>query len=166
MVRRHPHVFGEASRLNSSSDVLEQWGLIKRTERKKKGGALLDSVPKSSPALIRSQRLGYKAGRVGFDWKRPEQVWDKILEEMQEVKQAETPEELQAELGDVLFAWAQWARHKGIDAETALRRSASRFQTRFSAMEDLAGERGQNLEDLDDEALDRLWEEVKARNGL
>ena len=164
MLRRHPHVFGE-KKLKDSAAVLKQWGLIKRAERKKRGGALLDSVPKSSPALIRSQRLGYKAGRVGFDWQGPEQVWDKILEEMQEIQAAQTQEEAQAELGDVLFAWAQWARHRGLDAETALRQAASRFQNRFSAMESLAQERGQNLEDLDDEALDRLWEKVKSQNN-
>jgi MazG family protein len=162
MVRRHPHVFGKA-KLKDAAAVLEQWGQIKRAERKKKGGALMDSVPKSSPALIRAQRLGYKAGRVGFDWQEADQVWDKILEEMEEVKQAANQEELQDELGDVLFAWAQWARHRGLDAETALRQASSRFQIRFGAMEELAAKRGRQLEDLDDAALDRLWEEVKAQ---
>ena len=120
MVRRHPHVFGE-SKVADSEAVLEQWDRIKRRESKPEGQGLLDSVPKAAPALVRAQRLGHKASRVGFDWQRADQVWDKILEEMQELKQAENPEQAQAELGDVLFAWTQWARHRGLDLGNRLK---------------------------------------------
>ena len=164
MVRRHPHVFGE-SQAEDSEAVLEQWDRIKSQERKGNGKGLLDSVPKNAPALLRSQRLGSKAARVGFDWHEPDQVWDKVLEEMEELKKASSPKEAQAEMGDLLFALAQWARHRGMDAEAALRGAASKFQTRFSLMESLARQQGQSLHDLDDAALDRLWESVKTQGA-
>ena len=161
MVRRHPHVFGH-SQAEDSEAVLEQWDRIKKQERKGNGQGLLDSVPRAAPALVRSQRLGQKAARVGFDWHEPGQVWAKVLEEMQELERAEGREQAQAELGDVLFAWAQWARHQGLDAEAALRGSASRFQKRFKMMEVMAARQGLDLEKMDDAGLDRLWERAKA----
>ncbi len=166
MRRRHPHVFG-GQEAQDAEAVRELWGRIKSQERGQAQGAkpegLLESVPKALPALARAQRLGQRAGRVGFDWTEAEAVWEKVREEMEELVRAGGPQDREDELGDLFFALTQWARHRGLNAEAALRRANARFQDRFAAMEDLARARGLSLEGLSARALDQLWEEVKAR---
>ncbi|MCA1905475.1 MAG: nucleoside triphosphate pyrophosphohydrolase [Desulfarculus sp.] len=161
MIRRHPHVFG-GERLADAEAVLAQWGRIKAQERGASAGGLLDSLPKALPALMRAQRLGQRAARVGFDWPEAAAVWDKVAEEMEELRAAATPEEELAELGDLLFALVQWARLRGHSADQALRAANRRFHHRFAVMERLAAARGTSLERLDAAELDALWEKAKA----
>ena len=160
MIRRHPHVFGK-DQVENSDQVRELWGKIKDRERSQNGQGLLDSVPKGAPALKRASRLGQRAARVGFDWSTQQDVWEKVNEEIAELKEARTPEETTAELGDLLFSLAQWARHQDIDPEAALRGANQRFQKRFTGMESLAQKRGLDLSNMDIREMDRLWEEVK-----
>lgn len=162
MIRRHPHVFG-AEKVASAEEVKGLWGRIKAAERKDRPQGLLDSVPRAAPALVRAHRLGQRAARVEFDWPDAEAVWQKVREELAELEAATTHQEQEQELGDLLFALAQWARHRGIGAEAALRRANARFQRRFQAMEELAARQGRSLEELDLAEMDRLWEKVKAR---
>jgi MazG family protein len=165
MTRRHPHVFGEA-RAADAAEVKGLWGTIKAEERRAKAEGLLDSVPAAAPALVRAQRLGQRAARVGFDWPDAEAVREKIAEEEAELAEAAGPEGLERELGDVLFAWTQWARHRGLGAEQALRGANARFRRRFRHMEALARERGQDLAGLDPAGLEAMWQEAKAaENG-
>lgn len=161
MVRRHPHVFGGA-RLADAEAVLAQWGRIKAQERGDQPGGLLDSLPQALPALMRAQRLGQRAARVGFDWPEADAVWNKVAEEIEELRAAASPEEELAELGDLFFALVQWARLRGHSADQALRAANRRFHHRFAAMERLAAERGTSLERLDAAGLDALWEAVKS----
>lgn len=161
MTRRHPHVFGQA-RAADAGEVKGLWGRIKAQERQGKAEGLLDSVPAAAPALVRAQRLGQRAARVGFDWPHGQAVREKIAEEEAELARAPDQDQAGRELGDLLFAWAQWARHQGLAAEQALRGANARFQRRFRHMEALARERRQDLAELDIAALDALWEEAKA----
>jgi MazG family protein len=163
MVRRHPHVFGEA-RANDAGEVRQRWSEIKREERRGTGRGLLDSVPLGAPSLLRAQRLGSKAAKVGFDWDDAAGVWEKIGEETEELAAA-GPQGEMAELGDVLFSWAQWARHRGLGAEAALRAANRRFTRRFRAMEALAARQGRALEEMSPEEREELWAAAKAREN-
>lgn len=160
MVRRHPHVFGQ-DQASDPGQVKELWGRIKQAERGDQRRGLLEGVPLGLPSLARAQRLGQRAGRVGFDWRDAAEVEDKIDEETEELAAAESDERAAEELGDVLFVWAQWARHRGLNAEQALRSANRRFERRVAVMEGLAAGRGQDLAELDPEALESLWEEAK-----
>lgn len=160
MTRRHPHVFGEV-KVNSAQEVKGLWGEIKSAEREGQEAGLLDSVPLASPALIRAHRLGQRAARVGFDWPDADGVLQKIQEETGELMDAAGPVEAEAELGDLIFSWVQWARHNGLGSEQALRGANNRFTSRFQAMETLAKSRNQSLADLDMAQMDELWEEIK-----
>jgi MazG family protein len=122
---------------------------------------VLDGVPLALPALARAQIISQKAVRVGFEWPSVEGVLEKLTEEAREVIAAQTPEEREAEIGDLLFVVVNLARWLGVDAESALRATNERFSRRFRTLERLARERGQKLTDLDIGALDLLWEEAK-----
>lgn len=161
MTSRHPHVFGELS-VASAEEVKELWGKIKKAERAGRDEGLLDSVPKAAPALVRARRLGQRAARVGFDWPGADAVWKTVDQEMDELAQAQGETQAEAELGDVLFTWAQWARHRGLDPEACLRQANARFQQRFSQMERLAKQRGLDLEAMSLAEQDSLWKEAKA----
>jgi ATP diphosphatase len=159
---RHPHVFGDA-RIGSTSEQNEAWEEHKARERAAKpevAGSELADVPLALPALARAAKLGKRAGRVGFDWPDATGVRDKIDEELREVAEA-SPERRSEELGDLLFAVANWARHLRVDAEEALRLANAKFERRFRAMEVLAGARAVKLENLDAAGWDALWNEVK-----
>jgi tetrapyrrole methylase family protein/MazG family protein len=174
--RRHPHVFGSVT-VNGVEDVLTNWEAIKRTERATKETddgsetiqaayeSVLDGIPLSMPALARAQIISRKAVRVGFEWPNLDGVLDKLAEEAREVEEADTPEEREAEIGDLLFVTVNLARWLGIDAESALRATNKRFIRRFRLLERLARERDQELTDLDIYALDQLWEEAKRLEG-
>lgn len=172
LVRRHPHVFADGAiegiveQRSDTGQVKERWEAIKASERagRSQHGAL-DDVPVSLPALPRAQKLQKRAARVGFDWPEASPVLAKLDEEVRELCEAlETadPVAVEEELGDVLFTLVNLARHLKLDAESALRRSSSKFETRFRAMEQLARSSGAGLEELDDDALDALWERAKA----
>ncbi|MCB2228659.1 MAG: nucleoside triphosphate pyrophosphohydrolase [Desulfarculaceae bacterium] len=161
MTRRHPHVFGEAS-AKDADEVRERWSEIKKQERGDKAEGLLDSVPRGAPSLLRAQRLGSRAAKAGFDWDDAAGVEEKIAEESAELAAAQGETEREAELGDLLFAWTQWARHQGLGAEAALRAANRRFTARFKAMEAAAWEQGRSLEQMSPGEREELWQTAKA----
>ncbi len=156
---RHPHVWGDRT-VEGEKELLAQWEDLKREERNGQG-SLLDGIPRILPALQAAYAYGDRAARVGFDWPDPSQVAEKVREELAEVESARSPQEVEDELGDLLFAVVNWARHLGVEPESALRRANERFARRFRALEDLARQRGLDLYKMSLEEMDRLWEEVK-----
>ena len=170
LVRRHPHVFGDAS-VDASSEVLENWERIKAAERKASGKedrGVLGGIPRSLPALVRAQRLGEKATSVGFDWSDavgPRAKLDEELAELDEALAGADPDRIEAELGDVLFALVNVARHAKVDAEAALRRVNASFVERFEHVERQVKERhgGFDGERVPLEQLEEYWREAKRR---
>lgn len=163
LTERHPHVFGDVKR-TSTQELNRAWEDQKARERAAKatgGYSELADVPLALPALARAAKLGKRAGRVGFDWPDADGVRAKIEEELREVAEA-APAERAGELGDLLFAVANWSRHLGTDPEEALRQANAKFERRFRAMEALARSRSLTLGSLDAAAWDALWNEVKA----
>jgi len=163
LVRRHPHVFGDG-RLETADEVLERWETIKREERG--GGSVLDDIPETFPALVRAEKLGRRAAHVGFDWPDTAATLVKVREELAEVEEAVADAErdaerrapaVEAEIGDLLFAIANLARHLGLSPEVALRGASEKFERRFRAIEP----RITSGEAADLEAMDALWDEVK-----
>lgn len=163
LIRRHPHVFGEGE-LDSAEEVLQRWESIKTEERG--GGSVLDDIPQSFPALARAEKLGRRAANLGFDWPDPEQVLQKVREEIDEVEEAvararnddaRRSADVEQEIGDLLFAVSNLARHLGLSPEVALRRASEKFERRFRAIEPriVSGEAA-GLE-----AMDALSDEVK-----
>jgi tetrapyrrole methylase family protein/MazG family protein len=161
LIRRHPHVFADAE-ITTSDEQWKAWQAIKREE---KGGAesILAGVPKAMPALAYAQAVQERAARAGFDWPDLDQVLDKLLEELAELRRAAAHDERLDEFGDVLFVLANVARWLKLDAEEALRRTNAKFYRRFSGMESLARERRLSLDGMDLDALEALYQEVKAR---
>jgi nucleoside triphosphate diphosphatase len=170
LVRRHPHVFAGKS-FADDADLSRSWEEQKARERaaaRTKGEvSALEDVPRGLPALVRAAKLGKRAGRVGFDWPDAQGVRDKVLEELREVDAAiattgggNAPAVVE-EMGDLLFALANWSRHLHFDAEEALRAANSKFERRFRAMESIARERGLALEGLSPQAWESLWQEAK-----
>ncbi|HKS89510.1 MAG TPA: nucleoside triphosphate pyrophosphohydrolase [Stellaceae bacterium] len=163
MVRRHPHVFGDAD-ITSVAAQNEAWEAHKAKERAATGrhDSVLDGVALALPALLRAAKISRRAARIGFDWPDADSVIDKIEEEIEEVEDAmdddAPPAVLEDEIGDLLFAVANLARKLDIEPETALRRATAKFERRFRRVEALAKERGIGP-DLD--ALEELWEEAK-----
>ena len=131
----------------------------------KKNGGLLDGVPLSLPALTQAQEYQDRAARVGFDWPGIEGVLDKIIEEIEEIKQADNQEQVTAELGDLFFVLVNLARWKRVDAESALRGTNLKFKKRFGYVEQSAKNQGRNLSDMTLEEMDACWNEAK-RMGL
>lgn len=155
MERRHPHIFDDAA----SGDVRQQWEQIKADERASDGAtSILDGVALSLPALLRAQKLQGRAARVGFDWPDPTGPRAKIIEELDEVAAATGAEARAEEVGDLLFAVVNYARHLGIDAEDALRSANAKFTRRFQAIERRAGP---VLATLSLDALEAHWQAVK-----
>jgi ATP diphosphatase len=162
LTARHPHVFADA-KIGSTAEQNQAWEEHKARERAAQpeaAGSELADVPLALPALARAAKLGKRAGRVGFDWPDATGVREKIDEELREVLEA-TPEQRSEELGDLLFAVANWARHLRVDAEEALRLANAKFERRFRAMEALAAGRSLTLKSLDAAGWDALWNEVK-----
>jgi tetrapyrrole methylase family protein / MazG family protein len=164
IVRRHPHVFGDV-KLDDVDGVLANWEKLKEQERKdkKESKGMLDGVPVSLPALSQAQEFQDRAARVGFDWPEIDGVLDKIKEEIEEIKNAETDFELASEIGDLFFAIVNLARWKKVDAESALRGTNMKFKKRFSYVDQGAKAQGQNLSDLSSAEMDLLWDEAKKR---
>lgn len=167
IIRRHPHVFGEVQ-VDGVGQVLSNWESIKKEERKKKGDgekSLLDGLPAALPALTQAQEYQDRAARVGFDWPEIEGVLDKVKEEIDEVQQATSPDELTSELGDLFFALVNLARWKQIDAEAALREASIKFKRRFIYIENRAQELGRVMKEMSLQELDNLWNDAK-RAGM
>ena len=161
LVRRHPHVFGDA-KADEAFHAKQNWEAEKHKEKNRK--SRLDGVPKTLPALIRAQRLQQKASYAGFDWNEVEQVWDKIHEEIQELKEAQsenTKEHIAEEIGDVLFSVVNLARFLDIPAEDALRKTNKKFTDRFARVEEELKKRGKTVEESNLEEMDDIWNKVK-----
>lgn len=168
LVRRHPHVFGEHAAAGDGGEVQDIWDEVKAAERAASGEkderpqGLLDSVPRSLPALMQCQKISKRAAKAGFEWPDEAGVWEKVAEERAEMeREAPGSPERAAEFGDLLFALVNVARWEGIDAEEALAASNRKFRARWARMEALAGERGASLEDLSTEAMNELWNRAK-----
>jgi MazG family protein len=163
MIRRHPHVFGDKLAADSEA-VLKQWEQIKREEKGNDAG-LLDGVARSLPALLRSQILQKKAARVGFDWPDVGPVYEKLAEEIGEIREAVGKNDaagIEAEIGDLLFSAVNLARKLGVDAETALAGANKRFSSRFRHIEQTLLADGRAFEGTSLEELDRIWEQAKS----
>jgi len=180
MIRRHPHVFSDASFANEA-ELKAAWELEKareRAERQAKREPLdgefvpasaLDGIALNLPALKRADKLQKRAARVGFDWPDIDPVWDKLQEEINELAEARTSAQQDAiedELGDLLFTVVNLARFLSVDAESALRRSSQKFSKRFKRVEVLASEQSRSLPELDLDELDQLWREAKLRDPV
>ncbi len=163
LVRRHPHVFGDQAAADAQQ-ALANWEQIKQAERRAKGkerSSMLDRVPRSLPALAAAQALGERAATVGFDWETLRGVLDKVGEELDELRRADTPAERAEELGDVLFVLARVGSWLEVDVEDALRRANRKFRVRFGAMEAAARREGVALASLSAAEWDRLWNAAK-----
>ena len=161
LVRRHPHVFGDAV-MEDSSQAVPRWDRLKREEMKGTGRSILDGVPRAMPALGYAQAVQGRAARMGFDWDDYRGVIDKIAEEIGELEATESGEAREQELGDLLFSLVNASRWLGIEAESALRMANRKFYTRFTTMERAARELGLDFESLSLDAKEELWQRAKA----
>jgi len=162
LIRRHPHVFGETV-VNSSNDVKKNWEAIKMEEGR---DSVLEGVPEMLPSLQRAHRLQEKAAKVGFDWEKKEDVWKKVIEEIEEMhisEKEETHEELENEIGDVFFAMVNYARFLNVNPENALRRTNKKFIKRFNYVEKKVVESGRKITESNLEEMDKYWNESKTQ---
>ena len=174
LVHRHPHVFGDV-KADDSATVLRNWEQIKQMEHKKETRhSALDGVPAALPGLLKAQRTQEKAARVGFDWPDANGPREKIAEELGELdaeiaarasKKPADSVRVKEELGDLIFAVTNLARHLGVDAESALELTTARFSRRFRAVETGAKEAGRSLKDMTLDEMDALWDRAKAGEG-
>lgn len=171
LIRRHPHVFG-AGDARSADEVKQRWDEIKAEERKANGAGekpLLDSVPRSLPALMEAAQISSRAARTGFDWENTDQVIDKLKEELGELEDARhggSQEEIEAELGDVLGTIVNLARFLKVDPEQAMRKANARFRKRFGHVEEQLRTRGKTPEESDIVEMEALWQDAKAQESL
>jgi nucleoside triphosphate diphosphatase len=169
LIRRHPHIFGDTVASDSSA-VLRNWEQIKQSEKKTPASAhssMLDDIPRAMPAVMEAGKLGSRAAKVGFDWPDTDGLFDKLQEEIVELKAELTPlsdsqstAAIEAELGDLLFTVVNLARHLKVDPESALRAANAKFRRRFTAMESAAGGRDALAASTPSE-LDLLWNQAK-----
>ena len=167
LIRRHPHVFANREGVETAAQVIQNWEEIKKSERANattvQSDSLLDEVPRSLPALMEASKLGSKAGSIGFDWPEAAPVFDKLQEELDELRQAIASGEKKAqeeEIGDVLFTVVNLARKLGVQSELALRASNTKFRRRFGAMESSASGMP-SIAELGAEQLETLWNRAK-----
>jgi MazG family protein len=179
MVRRHPHVFGDAQAANAT-DVLRSWEAIKAEEKRVAGqgaprsASILDGVSSKAPALMEAHQLSTKAARVGFDWQKTDDIFEKILEEVDElqsaiVRHAESKAEadhtlIREEVGDLLFAVTNIARHLQVEPEAALKLTNRKFRRRFGYIEESLGMRNRSFDATTIDELESLWQEAKSRS--
>jgi MazG family protein len=174
MIRRHPHVFGE-KRAKDAAEVLRNWEIIKKEERRTKGAeeeeaaeSVLDGVPRSLPGLLEGYQLTRKAARIGFDWENVGGIFEKLQEETEELRQVlekRGGKEIEGEVGDILFAAVNLARFLKIDPEIAMKKASGKFNRRFREMERMAREQGTTLAEVPRERMEELWEEAKGRES-
>ncbi len=158
LIRRHPHVFGEAKR-KDAQEVAANWEVLKQEERK--GASILSGLPKGMPALAYSQVIQHRVARVGFDWQEVAGIIDKLAEEVNELQQAPDHQARVQEFGDILFTLANIARREDVDLEEALRLANGRFYHRFRYLEEVCRRRALTINSLSFEELNTLWEEAK-----
>jgi len=166
LIRRHPHVFGDVE-VSSTNDVLKNWEAIKKIEKTHRK-YLVDDIPEALPALFRAEKIQRRVARAGFDWPDINPVLDKVEEEFREFREAIRNNDAvnaEEELGDILFALVNVARHKKICAEDALRLTIKKFARRFSYIEDRYAEQGRDIMKASLEDLDVYWEESKKTVG-
>jgi len=163
LIHRHPHVFG-GQEVTDVEEVEQSWEALKQEERAE-GESILAGMPEQMPALAYSQSMQRRVAGVGFDWKKVEEIIDKLAEEVGEIKQATSQQEKANEFGDVLFTLANIARRLDIDLEMALRAANQRFCRRFTLMEELCRQRSLNLASLSLDEQNALWEEAKQKVG-
>ena len=160
LIHRHPHIYGNVV-VENEEEVKQNWEKLKLKEGKK---SVLEGVPHSLPALVKASRIQDKAKGVGFDWEEPEQVWEKVQEELQEFKdevENGDAEKIESEFGDVLFSMINYARFLNINPEDALERTNKKFIKRFTYLESKAGEMGRSLADMTLAEMDVFWNEAK-----
>jgi MazG family protein len=166
LIRRHPHVFGEQSAA-SADDVKRIWGEVKAGEKKDQGKSaegLLSGVPRALPALVEAQQIASRAAAAGFDWENPEQVLDKLHEELAEFAEARrtaSQDSLEDEMGDLLFVLVNLARFVKVDPEQALRRTNAKFRARWSHIESRLAKQDRKPRDATIEEMETLWQEAK-----
>jgi MazG family protein len=166
LVRRHPHVFADGD-AKTEADVKKRWDEIKAEERAEKAAkpqGLLDTVPRALPALVEAQQISSRAAGAKFDWENPEQILDNLKEELIELdaaRRSASQDEIEDELGDLLFVIVNLARAVKVDPEQALRRTNRKFRARFAYMEQRLGEQGRNVSGTPVAELEELWQEAK-----
>ncbi|MCK9321211.1 MAG: nucleoside triphosphate pyrophosphohydrolase [Bacteroidales bacterium] len=162
LIRRHPHIYGD-EKVENSEQVKENWEQIKLKEGIK---STLSGVPKTLPALVKAYRIQDKARGVGFDWDNSQQVWEKVEEEIEELKEEvrnNNKEKIEQEFGDTLFALINYARFIDVNPETALERTNKKFINRFQFIEEKALLQGRSLKDMTLEEMDKIWNEAKTQ---
>lgn len=168
LVSRHPHIYGDV-KVENEEDVKQNWEKIKLKEKDAVTGegfrSVLNGVPVSLPAIVKSWRIQEKARAVGFDWEKPEQVWAKVEEELGELKteieQRKSQEKIEAEFGDAMFAMINYARFLGVNPEDALERTNKKFIRRFQYLERESQKDGKKLEDMTLAEMDEYWNRAK-----
>jgi tetrapyrrole methylase family protein/MazG family protein len=168
LIRRHPHVFGDA-RKDTPDEVIEQWNHIKdHVEGKKHKQSVLERVPRTLPPLERALEIQKKVAKVGFDWEHAAPVWDKLTEEIEELHRAESDgdtRKIEHEVGDLLFTVVNLARLMNIDPTLALNSTNQKFIARFRELESRLKDRNLRPEDTDLQTMDRIWEQIKSEKG-
>ena len=163
LIARHPHIYGDVQ-VNNEEDVKQNWEKLKLKEGKK---SVLGGVPKGLPAVVKATRLQEKAKQVGFEWDNRDQVWDKVEEEIAEMKEAidtNDQHKIENEFGDVLFSLINYARFLQIDAENALEKTNKKFVERFTRMEQQALQHGKPLSEMTLQEMDSIWNSIKKQN--
>lgn len=161
LINRHPHIYGDVE-VADEEEVKRNWENIKLKEGKK---SVLEGVPNGLPALVKANRIQDKVSGVGFDWERPEQVWEKVQEELLEFQEEVhhgNSEKMESEFGDVLFSMVNYARFLRINPENALERTNKKFMQRFDYLEGKAKEMGKSLKEMSLAEMDVFWEEAKS----
>jgi tetrapyrrole methylase family protein/MazG family protein len=161
LIRRHPHVFGEAKGYSYA-----RWEEIKAKEKGEKKRTSIGDVNHALPGLSLARRVQENAASVGFDWVEIEDVWSKVEEEINELRNAKSQEEIEEELGDLLFAIVNLARFLNVDPESAVRKATEKFIMRFEKMEREIEKNGKNIEEMSLEELDTYWNKIKEREGV
>jgi len=162
LIHRHPHIYSDVV-VADEEEVKQNWEALKLKEGKK---SVLEGVPKSLPALVKANRIQDKVAGVGFDWEEPQQVFEKLQEELEELQHEiseDNKNKIEAEFGDVLFSMINYARFLKVDPENALERTNKKFIKRFQYLESKAKELGKTLKDMTLSEMDKYWEEAKKR---
>lgn len=160
LISRHPHIYGDV-KVENEDDVKRNWEKLKLKEGKK---SVLEGVPKSLPALVKANRIQDKVAGVGFDWEEPNQVWEKVEEEISELQsevKSNNQDAIESELGDVLFSLVNYARFLNVNPENALERTNKKFSKRFQYLEQKSKALNRNLKDMTLAEMDKFWEEAK-----
>ena len=157
LISRHPHIYGDVV-VKDEAEVLSNWEKLKLKEGKK---SVLEGVPRSLPAMVKAQRIQDKAKGVGFDWDNADQVWEKVLEELNEFKEAKTKEHQEEEFGDLLFSLINYARFKGIHPEDALEKTNKKFIYRFQYLETESAKDGKQMGEMTLNEMDEYWNRAK-----